>query len=328
MNISRRHLLGAAAGAAAGLSAFPLNAQGSKFPSKPIQIVIPTAPGGGMDIFARLFGQHLTEHYGQPTVVVSKPGANAAIAAAFVAGAVPDGHTLLLTYSAVQLNTITMPNPGYKWRDLAPITSTVLSPVGLAVNANVPARNMQELIAYVKGNPRTVSYGSYGVGSVAHFMGESLNAAAGIDMRHIPYKGSNPAMMDLIGGQIGVAFGDVGLFSREEQASGRVRVLGVNGEKRLPLLPNIPTFGEQGLSQLDLPAWHGLFAPAATPKAIVDDLAREMARIIQTPAVTTRIREMGFEPFAVTGNAFNDYVDGAGKVLESLFKSGRVKIDS
>ncbi len=326
MDLSRRHILAAAAGAAAGLAGLPLRAQ-PRYPSKPIQIVIPTAPGGGMDVLARLFGQHLTERYGQPCVVVSKPGANAAIAAAFVAGAEPDGHTLLLTYSAVQLNTITMPNPGYKWTDLAPVSSTVLSPVGLAVNGSVPARNMQEFIAYVKSNGKGVSYGSYGVGSVAHFMGESLNATAGTDMRHIPYKGSTPALMDLIGGQIPAAFGDVGQFSREEQSSGRVRVLGVNGESRLPLLPQIPTFREQGFTQLDLPAWHGLFAPAATPKAIVDDLSREMARIIQLPAVSTRIRELGFEPFAVSGAAFHQYVDGAGKVLESLYKSGRVKLD-
>jgi len=327
MRISRRHILGAAAGTAAGLAALPLRAQG-KYPSRPIQIIIPTAAGGGMDIFARLFGQHLTDHYGQPTVVVSKPGANTAIASAYVAGAEPDGHTLLLTYSAVQINTITMPNPGYRWKDLAPIVSTVLSPVGLAVHSSVPARNMQEFIAYVKsGANKAVSYGSYGVGSVAHFMGESLNAAAGLDMRHVPYKGSTPAMMDLIGGQIVAAFGDVGQFSREEQSSGRIRVLGVNGEARLPLLPSIPTFREQGLTQLDLPAWHGLFAPAATPKAIVDDLAREMVRIIRAPQVSTRIRELGFEPSGLTGDAFTQYVDGAGKVLENLFKSGRVKIE-
>lgn len=325
MHFSRRHILAAAAGAAAGLGSFPLRAQ-AKYPSKPIQIVIPVAPGGGMDILARLFGQHLTDHYGQPHVVVSRPGANAAIAA-FVAGAEPDGHTLLLTYSAVQLNTITMPNPGYKWTDLAPVSSTVLSPVGLAVNGSVPARNMQEFIAYLKSNSKGASYGSYGVGSVAHFMGESLNALAGTDMRHIPYKGSTPALMDLIGGQIPAAFGDVGQFAREEQSSGRVRVLGVNGEKRLPLLPHIPTFREQGFTQLDLPAWHGLFAPAATPRAIVDDLSKEMARIIQLPAVSQRIRELGFEPFATSGQVFTQYVDGAGKVLESLYKSGRVKLD-
>lgn len=326
MHISRRQILGAAAGAAAGLTGLPALGQ-AKYPSKAIQIVIPTAPGGGMDILARLFGQHLTERYGQPNVVVSKPGANSAIAAAFVAGAEPDGHTLLLTYSAVQLNTITMPNPGYKWADLAPISSTVLSPVGLAVSGQVPARNMQEFMAYVKSSPKGVSYGSYGVGSVAHFMGESLNASSGVDMRHIPYKGSTPALMDLIGGQIPAAFGDVGQFSREEQASGRVRVIGVNGEARLPMLPNIPTFREQGFPQLDLPAWHGLFAPAATPKPIVDELSREMARIIQLPAVSQRIRELGFEPFATSGTTFTRYVDGAGKVLESLYRSGRVKIE-
>lgn len=328
MTMTRRHALGLAAGSLAGLAGsvgFSALAQ-TKYPRGPIRLIIPTPAGGGMDVLARLFGQHLEPHYGQSVVVESKPGANTAIAASYVAGSAPDGQTLLLTYSGVQLNTILQAKPIYQMRDLAPIVMTLLSPVGLAVNAKVPAHNMREFVAMVKQQPRTFSFGSYGAGSVAHFMGEALNLSEGLDMTHVPYKGGAPVLMDLIGGQIPAAFADAGQMAREEQATAKVRMLGVNGA-RMKSYPNVPTFAEQGFPQLDLPAWHGLFAPAGTPRAIVDDLASVMAGIIQKPEVSARILDLGFVPSGLTGDAFTQYIDKAGNEIAQLFKSGRIRIE-
>jgi tripartite-type tricarboxylate transporter receptor subunit TctC len=274
-----------------------------------------------------LLGQHLAARYGQPVLVESRAGANAAIAASAVAAAPPNGLTLLLSHSAVLFNTIILPKPPYRMTDFAPVILIAKSPIAFAVNAQVPARNMREFIALVKANPKTYNYATPGAGSVANFMGESLNISAGLDMTHVPYRGSAATLVDLIGGQVYSAFSDISSVAREEQATGKVRVLGVTGANRFKLYPNVPTFSEQGLSQMDLPAWHGVFAPAATPPAIVDELAREFARIIQIPEVSARIYELGFEPSGVTGSAVPQYFQQTGKVIEDLFRSGRIRLE-
>jgi tripartite-type tricarboxylate transporter receptor subunit TctC len=330
MTLRRRDALGlGAAWAASAIGATaPMAARAeSRFPAGPIRLIIPTPPGGGLDALARVFSQQLSAHYGQPVLVESRAGANTAIAAAYVAAAAPDGLTLLMTFTSLQLNTITMPKPGYRMSDLAPIILTELSPVGFAVNAQVPAHDMREFIALAKRHPGTYNYATYGAGSVANFMGESLNVTEGLDLTQVPYKGAAPALLDLIGGQVTSAFSDAGSMAREEAASGRVRMLGVNGATRMKSYPQVPTFSEQGLAELDLPAWHGLFAPAATPKPVIDELAREMGRIIRLPEVSGRIYDLGFEPSGLAGADFSRYIDQTGKTLEALFRSGRIKLE-
>lgn len=298
-----------------------------RYPTGPIRIVIPTPPGGGLDTMARLFGTHLGATFGQPVVVESRPGGNTAIAAQAVASAPPDGQTLLLTFTSTQLNTIIQPKPTYRMADLAPIAMTIASPIAFAVNAQVPATTLREFVALVKSKPRTYSYGSYGAGSVANFMGEALNEKHGLDLLHVAYRGGAPALLDLIAGQIQSAFNDVGSLSREAAATGRIRVLGVTGAQRFKPFPDVPTFREQGMPELDFPAWHGLFAPAGTPAATVAALEREMVRIIHLPEISARLYELGFEPMGVNAAKFQQYIQQSAQPIEALFRSGRIKLE-
>lgn len=318
---TRRRALQATLGAATALGWPALRAQPA-FPSAPIRLVIPTPAGGGYDGLMRAVGAKLTEAWGQPAIVDSRPGASGSLAAGLVAKAPPDGHTVLLTYSAYLSNLLLQPNPGYKQADFVPIGMLVLSPIAIGVRSSLGVNTLQELVAMAKAQPGKLSYGSYGQGSGGHFVGELFNAAAGIALNHIPYKGEAPALQDLLGGQIDTAIASIGGVSRYP---GKVKPLAVASATRFPVYKDVPTFAEAGLPEVDMPGWGGLFVPAGTPRPVVDKLTAEFNRIILLPDVQAKSLELGFEPVAWGPDKLNAFLaDQMGKI-KRLVDAGRVK---
>ena len=265
----RRHLLAAAA--AAVLTAVlpqPAAAQAT-FPSKPIRIIIPYAPGGTTDIVGRRMGQRMSELLGQPVVVENRTGANTAIGADAVAKSAPDGHTLLFANDATfVLNPVLFPTLSYNvQRDFVAVAPVTYVALALVVSAATPANDMKELAAYVRGR-KDLGYASFGAGSQPHLLGEMFKTLTGADLVHVPYKGAGPAVTDVLGGQVLMTFPAFPTI-QGHIASGKLKVLGVSGDKRVALVPNVPTFTEAGFKDMDIGAWYGFLAPAGTPREVV-----------------------------------------------------------
>ena len=259
------------ASSAALLSTVPTGtALAQAYPTKPIRIIVPYAPGGATDIMGRVVAQRLGEILGQQVLVDNRPGANTGIGTEAVAKSAPDGYTLLFTNDATfVLNPALFATLSYNMtRDFAPVATVAYLNLALVVASNLPVNNFAELVAYTKAKPGSISYGSYGVGSQAHLMGEIYKKHTGSDMVHVPYKGSAPAVADVIGGQVVFTFPAIPTVQGFIKA-GRVKVLAISGDKRSPLLPEVPTFAEVGAKDLDIGAWYGFFAPTGTPRDVV-----------------------------------------------------------
>ena len=259
------------ASSAALLSTVPTGtALAQAYPTKPIRIIVPYAPGGATDIMGRVVAQRLGEILGQQVLVDNRPGANTGIGTEAVAKSAPDGYTLLFTNDATfVLNPALFATLSYNMtRDFAPVATVAYLNLALVVASNLPVNNFAELVAYTKAKPGSISYGSYGVGSQAHLMGEMYKKHTGSDMVHVPYKGSAPAVADVIGGQVVFTFPAIPTVQGFIKA-GRVKVLAISGDKRSPLLPEVPTFAEVGAKDLDIGAWYGFFAPTGTPRDVV-----------------------------------------------------------
>lgn len=318
---NRRHALQSTL-ALGALATWPMARAQASFPSAPLRLVIPTPAGGGYDTMMRIVGAKLTEAWGQTALVESKPGASGSLAAGQVAKAAADGHTVLLSYSAFLSNQLLQANPGYKPADFTPLGLLVLAPIAIGARADLGVNSLQDLVALAKAKPGTLSYGSYGQGSGGHFVGELFNAAAGIKLNHIPYKGEAPALQDLIGGQIDTAITSIGGVSRYP---GKVKALAVASATRFAGYKDVPTFAEAGLPEVDMPGWGGLFVPAGTPKPVVDKLSAEFNRIIMLPDVQAKMLELGFESVGWGADKFNAFMaDQMGKI-KRLVESGRVK---
>lgn len=319
---SRRQFVGAAGALATLASSVPARAQPG-FPNTTLKLVIPTAAGGGHDIMMRLIAQKLTESWGQAAIVESRAGASGAIAAASVAKAAPDGHTLMLSYSALLTNVVLQPNPGYKLADFAPVSMLALTPIALGVRASLGVNTLAEFIALAKSKPGRLTYGSYGPGSGGHFVGELVNSAANIDVAHVPYKGEAPAIQDLLAGQIDAAVTSLGGASRHP---GRIRPLALAGPNRFPTYPDVPTFAEAGLPQVNMPGWGALFAPAATPAPVLEKIATEFNRIVKLPDVSAKLLELGFEPVGWPSARLAAFLQEQLELVNRTVASGRVKI--
>jgi tripartite-type tricarboxylate transporter receptor subunit TctC len=277
-------------------------------PSKPVRLVVPIQ-GGTVDILARLVAPHLQEALGQPFVVEPKPGAGGSLGTDTVAKAPPDGHTLLVPFTApITVNVTLMDKIPYDpQKDLAPITLAVSTPQFLTVHPDVPANTVAEFIRYAKANPGKMSYASVSPGSASHLTMEMLKSAAGINLVHVPYKGSGPAVTDLLGGNVQAAIlvpGNV----LPHLKSGKLRVLASTGRKRFAITPDIPTLIESGLQDFEATAWIGFMAPAGTPRPIIDRYHRELVRILNLPQVRQRLTDINFEIVASTPEAFADYI--------------------
>lgn len=298
----------------------------STYPNAPIRIVISTPPGGGNDVVARLIGQKLTAAWGQPVIVDSKPGASGLIAGATVAKAPPDGYTLLVTHAALATALALKSNPIVHLSELQPVMRIADTPIAFTVGTSTGAKTLAEFVAVAKGHPKKMSYGSYGVGTSAHLLGEMLNRRAGIDLLHVPYKGEAPAVTDLLGGQVSAIFGSAGVVGPHVK-SGKAVIVAFANPKRVSAFPDVPTFAEAGYPDLNVPGWIGLFAPTGTPKPIVDKLAAELGRVVQMPDVQQRIVEMGYEPSGTATRAFADQLDAEIGKWAALGKEAGISLD-
>ncbi len=283
-------------------------AQAQNYPSKPVRLIVPFAAGGSTDVIARILAPKLSEVWGQQVIVDNRPGGNTVIGTDIVAKSPPDGHVLLVTpapFTVVPSVLTKLPYDPAK--DFEPITLINTTPMGFVVHPGVPAKNLKELIALAKARPGQMNFGSSGSGGVPHLSGELLNTMAGLKIIHVPYKGNAPALADLVGGHVDMAFN--GLTSvMAFIKSGRLRVLGVTSLARTAALPDVPTFDEQGLKGFQAVAWNGLTAPARTPKEAIVRIQEASARIIKSPELAEQLKRDGSDPVGSTTAEFTAHL--------------------
>ena len=270
------------------------------YPSKPIRIIVPFPAGATTDIIARLVGQRLQETMGQPIVVENRAGAGGQIGAAEVAKAAPDGYTILvhnITFPMASVAAALQNRAMYNIEaDFAGVSVAVFVPLVMTAHASVPANDLRELVQYLKANPaERYTYGSTGPGSFMHVMAEALSKQTGIEMTHVPFKGAAPLKQELIAGRIHVG-GDQLSSSLADIKAGKIKALAINGRSRAPDLPDIATVREQGFPILEADGWNGFFAPARTPRDVIDRLQRETAAAVKHPETAKRLREIGAQP--------------------------------
>lgn len=275
----------------------------AQYPDKPVRVVVPVAAGGGVDVMARLIAQKLSERLGQQFVVENRAGAAGVIGVKSVIASPGDGYTLLYTPSSLSLTVAVHKTAPYDVeKDLTPIINVAVSPYALVVHPSVPASNLKELIAYAKAHPDKLSYGSAGVGSASHLAAELFKNQTGIEMVHVPNKGMNPALIDLMGGQVQALFASVpGMLS---ERGDRVRPIAMAEKKRSALLPDLATLDEQGLAGFEVGNWAGLLAPAGLDPAIVKKLHGEIVNILAGADVMARIKTLGYDMIASTPEEF------------------------
>ena len=265
----------------------------SAYPSKTVTMVVPTAAGGTTDLSARMLAQALGPVLGQTVVVDNKGGGNGNIAASIVKRAEADGYTLLMQYSGYHvISPHITKQKQWDQGDFQPVANVISAPQIIVVRADLPVKTLPELIAYAKANPGKLNYASSGNGSLQHVTGAMLEQQGAIKMVHVPYKGTGPALQDLLGGQVDLTFGTAPPFM-PHIASGKLRVLAVTGKQRLPSLPDVPTTAEAGYPQVDATSWFAVFAPAAVPKAVVDKLTADIRTVVQNPAFQQKAQEQG-----------------------------------
>ena len=323
--LSRRVFNLSAAAAAVSVAA-PSLAQ-STWPSKPIRIVVPYTPGGFTDQMARLIQPGLQSRLGQTVIVDNKPGANSLIGVDAVAKAAPDGSAFGVVIAAYAANTTLYPKLPYDpRRDLVGVSLMGVSPLLAAVNNDAPFKTAKELIDYARANPGKVSFGSSGNGSAAHLTSELWKSLTKTYMIHIPYRGAVPALTDLMGGQIQLFFdAPTGLINQGK--AGKVRLIGVASERRLPVLPDVPTFIEQGFPGFTGSTWAGMLAPAGTPREIVKRMSEEVARIIRSDETRAKLEAMGTFPAGSTPEEFDAFIAAETAKWAQVIKTAGVKPD-
>jgi tripartite-type tricarboxylate transporter receptor subunit TctC len=306
---------------AAAVVAGPSLAQ--TFPARPITLVVPYPPGGSADILARTVGEQLATRLGQPVIVENKAGAGTAIGARFVADAKPDGHTLLMGTVSSQAINPAMSKVGYDpVKGFAVVGPLASIPFVLVAHPAAPYGNVSALIAAGKKNPGTISYASAGPGTSNHLAGEMLANAARIELMHVPYRGSAPALADVLAGHVPLMF-DLQTTAIPNLKAGKVKALAVTGLKRSPLLPDVPTVAESGLPGFEVSAWFGVFAPAQVPPPVLKQLSDALAEVMQAPAMQQRLRDIGTEPDARNAAQFADYTQAeVGKYAQIVKAAG------
>jgi tripartite-type tricarboxylate transporter receptor subunit TctC len=300
--INRRDIL-QILGASAGLA--PLTGWPQNYPSRPIKVIIPFPPGGPTDILGRIVAQKLGERLGQNVVIDNKPGASGMIGADMVAKSPPDGYTLLVNASLHVINPSLYEKSRYDAiADFTPLSNLADVPLVLVVNAKTPVQNVKELIAWIKSSKTPVNFASSGNAAAPHLAGEAFKVAAGIEnMQHVPYKGSSPALTDLIGGQVQLMFDSLP-SSQSFIKAGTLKAIAVTTLRRSTALPNIPTIAESGLPGFNISTWYGMWAPASTPSAIVEKLSLEISHITRLPEIREKFLSLGAEPVGNTAEEF------------------------
>ncbi len=290
------------------LGGFASGGAAQRYPGKPVRFIVPYAPGGGTDIIARIIGQKLSDAWGLPVVIDNRPGAGSTVGTALAVRAPADGYTLVMSSISLAFDTTIYKDLPYDAvRDLAPVGLVATQPNILAVHPSLPVKSVSELLAQARARPGAINYASAGNGSGPHLATELLKMLAGISLTHITYKGTGPALNDLLGGQVQMMIA-VMASTLPHVASGKLRGLAVTGAARSPSAPDMPTIAESGVPDYEFNTWYGIQVPAGTPRAVVDLLNAEVLRALQAPDVRARFAAGGLEPLASTPDAFGAMV--------------------
>lgn len=293
--------------ACAAVAAVPAAAQ-ALFPSKPITLVVPFAPGGGNDILARLIAPKMSAQLGQPIVIENKPGAGGNLGADYVAHAAPDGYTLVIASSQITMNPyLGMKVPFNIERDFEPVGRIGSVPLMLVSNTEQPYKTLKEFVDYTRANPGKVSYSSPGPGTPQHLAGEVFAKLNKTELLHVPYRGTGPSISDLMGNQVQVSFATFASAIQYVRA-GKLRALGIAGQRRTTLMPDLPSFAEVGLKSYDVELWYSLLAPAKTPRAVVDKLNGALLAALKSPDLTDQFTKQGFEVKGSTPDELKAYI--------------------
>lgn len=296
-----------------------------KYPSRPIRLVLPFPPGGSTDIVARVVTQRLSENWGQPVLIDNRPGAAGNLAAELVARAAPDGYTLFQVNVAHAIAASLFPKLGYSLTgDFAAVTQLASTPYALVAHPRVPARSVRDLLALARARPGVLNYASAGNGSATHLSGELMKVLGRVDLLHVPYKGSGPAVAALLSGEVDVYFLAVPAAAPMVKA-GRLKVLGVSSAVRSSMMPEVPTLAEGGLPGFDTGTWHGVMAPAATPRETVAQLTGELVRILAQPDIRGKLVAQGLEPVGDSQEQFSAFIRAEIAKWEKLVRASGAK---
>ena len=322
MRVMMRAMLGVAA-----LAALTLPAAAQEWPAKQVNFIVPFSAGGTTDLFGRLLAQHMQKNFGQPFIVENRAGAGGNLGAAAVAKAAPDGYTFLVgTVSTHAINPFLYSKLPYDTvKDFAPVNLIARLPNILVVHPSLPVNNVQELVAYLKANPDKLSYGSSGAGTSIHLAAELFKIRTGTTMTHVPFRSSGDIMNNLTGGHINLAFDNITLAWPQVKA-GRLRALAVSSTERSAIAPDVPTVADT-IPGFEATSWHGVFAPAGTPKPIVDKMAAEMKRILELPDVKDKLFEIGAVASPMTPEDFARFIDGERAKWADVVKASGAKMD-
>ena len=279
----------------------------SKYPTRPIRLIIPFPPGGSNDILGRFMAQKMTERLGQSTIADNRPGADGIIGTAAVARSAPDGQTLLIISTSYTMNPAIHKLPYDPLKSFAPVSRIAGGPNAITVHPTLPLKTIKELVALAKSKPGLIRYASSGIGGFNHFGGELLNTMAGVKMVHVPYKGGGPAMLDVMTGQVEVSVGTL-IQTLPHIRSGKLKALGVGSQKRTPILPDVPTVSESGVPGYDVTVWWGILAPASVPEGIITKLNSTITEILREPEMAKRLAAEAAEPIIETPAAFSQVI--------------------
>jgi tripartite-type tricarboxylate transporter receptor subunit TctC len=307
--------------------AIAASASAQTWPDRPIKFVMSAPAGSSIDVLGRLIADKLKDKLGQPVIVENKPAAGGTVAVDETAKAPADGYTMVLAFNGpLSITPLLRKVPYDVQKDLAPVITTTSQPNVLAVNAQLPAKDVRELVAYAKANPGKLNYASVGPGSSSHLNGELLKSLAGIDIVHIPFNGSPPAVTSTVQGETQMIFAVMQPLQPQIQ-SGKLRALAVTSAKRFPLLPDLPTIAESGYPRFESLAWNGVLVPAATPKPVVARLNAEIDAILKQPDVVQKLNGLGFELVGGTSEQFAAIIKGESDKWAPIIKSSNNKID-
>jgi tripartite-type tricarboxylate transporter receptor subunit TctC len=325
MKLPRRRFLHLAAGAAA-LPALSRIARAQAYPIKPLRWIVGFPPGGGADTVARIMGPWLSERLGQPVIIENRPGAGTSIAVQAVVNSPPDGYTLLFLGASAIVNTSMLENlPFNVQRDIAPVSGLIDYPMVMVAHPSLPAKTIAEFISYAKANPRKISMASFGSGSASHLAGELFKMTAGVDLVHVPYRGSAAMITDLLGGQVQVGF-DVMTTSLPHIRTGALRALGVTNTKRYDRLPDVPSIAET-VAGYEARTWAGVGVPRGTPTDIIVRLNREINDGLANPTIRARLADIGTIPMMLTPQEFGAFVAAETEKWGKVVRSAGIKPD-
>ena len=323
--ISRRRVLSAALAAAA--CALPTPTPAQTYPVKPVRIIVPFAPGG-VDVTARLIADRLTATLGQPFIVENRPGAGGAVGAKMVTGSEPDGYTLMFsTPGPVVVSPLINRNAGYDTlKNFAPVAIVSQSPLLLVIHPSVPVRTVKELVAYAKANPGKVHYPSPGFGTQPHLVGEMFKSMTGLDIVHVPYRGSAPAITDLLAGQMQIYFDNFANVLQHVEG-GKLRAIAVTGDSRSPQLPDVATMRDSGFGEIAATYWNGLLAPAGTPAPIVSRLNAAVDQALAASEVHAALKKLGSDPKTGTSQEFASFIAEEVQRWGKVVRDANIKVD-